>query len=235
MTPSIRLFVDHPLYAGADVPATAEQAHYLGHVMRRAVGDPVLLFNGRDGEAGATIAAMRKDRASFQVESITRTLVPEPRLTLVFAAVKRDANELIVEKATELGATRICPVFTERTNTARVNLDRFASIAREAAEQCERLTVPTIDPPLPLMTLLATWPADEPLSIAVERSNAPAPRPTEGPAALLVGPEGGFTPLELDALRRLPFCDPISLGPRILRAETAAIVGLALLQARPSR
>ncbi len=235
MTGSIRLFVEPPLYAGAEVPATGAQAHYLGHVMRRAVGDTVLLFNGQDGEVSAEIQSLRKDRAVFRVTAPTRAQHPEDRLTLVFAALKRDANELVVEKATELGVTRMCPVFTERTNTARLNLERFGAIAREAAEQCERLSVPVIDPPVDLHTLLAAWPATDPLSAAIERSDAPAPRPAAGPAALLVGPEGGFTRTELDALRRLPFVEPIGLGPRILRAETAAIVGLALLQARPVR
>ncbi len=235
MTPSIRLFVDHPLYAGADVPATAEQAHYLGHVMRRGVGEAVLLFNGRDGEALAEIVALRKERAMFRVGQATRAQDVEQPLTLVFAAVKRDANALIVEKATELGATRLCPVFTERTNTARLNLERFQSIAREAAEQCERLSVPVIEAPVPLMTLLAGWKRDATLCAAIERRPAPPPAGGSGPQALLVGPEGGFTRPELDALLRLPFVEPISLGPRILRAETAAIVGLALLQAHPLR
>jgi 16S rRNA (uracil1498-N3)-methyltransferase len=235
MTGSIRLFVEPSLYAGAEVPATAEQAHYLGTVMRRGVGDVVSLFNGRDGEMRAHILSIRKDRALFRVDGATRGQAPEPRLTLVFAALKRDANELVVEKATELGVTRICPVFTERTNTARLNLDRLGAIAREAAEQCERLALPVIDPPTRLHDLLAAWPRDEILSAAIERSDAPAPHPALGPAALLVGPEGGFTPLELDALRRLTFVEQIGLGPRILRAETAAIVGLALLQARGVR
>jgi 16S rRNA (uracil1498-N3)-methyltransferase len=235
MTGSIRLFVDHPLYAGTEVPATGEQAHYLGHVMRRGVGDKVLLFNGRDGEVSAEMTAIRKDRAVFRVVSVTRLQEQEVPRSLVFAALKRDANEWMIEKATELGVSRLCPVFTERTNTARLNLDRLGSIAREAAEQCERLSVPAIDPPVDLHQLLAAWPAGLTLSAAIERSDAPPPQPAAGPAALLVGPEGGFTRAELDALRRLPFVEPICLGPRILRAETAAVVGLALLQARPVR
>ncbi len=231
MTSSIRLFVDHPLYAGAEVPATGEQAHYLAHVMRRGVGDGVRLFNGRDGEVQAEIAALRKDRATLRVGGQLRPQTGGPELTLVFSALKRDANDLVIEKATELGVTRLCPVFTERTNTSRLNLDRFAAIAREAAEQCERLSVPAIDQPQRLWDLLARWPAGQVLSAAIERAAAPPPRATGGAAALLVGPEGGFTQAELDALRRLPFVEPIGLGPLILRAETAAIVGLTLLQA----
>jgi 16S rRNA (uracil1498-N3)-methyltransferase len=138
----------------------------------------------------------------------------------------------VVEKATELGASRLLPVFTERTNAARVNSDRLAAIATEAAEQCERLTIPEIAPPQPLATLLSAWPPGRRLVVAAERADAPPIRAQDGPTALLIGPEGGFTPLELDLLSRHPFVDQASLGPRILRAETAAIVGLALLQAR---
>jgi 16S rRNA (uracil1498-N3)-methyltransferase len=138
---------------------------------------------------------------------------------------------LVVEKATELGVSRLLPVVTERTNTARLNPDRLTAIATEAAEQCERLTVPAIDPPQKLLSVLAAWPAARTLVAALERADAPRIQPVPGPAALLVGPEGGFTPAELDALRRHPLVVAASLGPRILRAETAAIVGLALLQA----
>jgi len=230
MTGSIRLFVVSPLAAGTLVAASPEQAHYLGSVMRRQAGEHVLLFNGTDGEWRCELTAIRKDRAQFIVLEQTRPQAPEPELTLVFAPVKRDATDLIIEKATELGVSRIAPVFTERTNTARLNLDRLTAIAREAAEQCERLTVPVIDEPMRLFDRLGIWPAELRLSAAIERSNAAPPLPAPGPAALLIGPEGGFTRAELDALRRLAFVEPIGLGPRILRAETAVIVGLALLQ-----
>ncbi len=235
MTGSIRLFVDHTLSEGAEIPASPAQAHYLGTVMRRGVGEEVLVCNGTDGEFAATLVAIRKDQARFCVTRQTRPQAAEPDLTLVFAPVKRDATDLIIEKATELGVSRICPVFTERTNTGRLNLDRFAANAREAAEQCERLSLPRIEAPVRLYDLLGAWPRERRLSAALERSNAAPPSAWSGPAALLVGPEGGFTPAELDALRRLPFVEPIGLGPRILRAETAAIVGLALLQLRSDR
>ena len=230
MTGSIRLFVDHPLHQGAELPATPAQAHYLGSVMRRGAGDAVLLFNGRDGEWRAELASIRKDRALLRVQMRTRSQEGEPDLTLLFAPVKRDATDLIIEKATELGVSRIAPVFTERTNVARLNLERFRAIATEAAEQCERLTVPAIEEPRRLFDVLGGWPGDRRLSAAIERSNAAFPRHAAGPRALLVGPEGGFTPAELDAMGRLAFVEPIGLGPRILRAETAIIVGLALLQ-----
>lgn len=235
MTGSIRLFTPEPLQAGASIPALPDQAHYLGSVMRRAAGDKVLLFNGRDGEWEASIEAIRRDRASFAIEVQTRPQAPEDELTLIFAPLKRDTTNMVIEKATELGVTHIQPVFTERTNAGRLNLDRFAAIAREASEQCERLAVPVISEPMRLFDLLGSWPSDRVLSVAIERGNAGTPTHRAFPIALLVGPEGGFSPQELDAMHRLPFVQPIGLGPRILRAETAVIVGLALLQAAGSR
>jgi 16S rRNA (uracil1498-N3)-methyltransferase len=232
MSGSIRLFVTAPLAVGADVRATAAQAHYLAHVMRRAVGDPVLLFNGFDGEWSARIATLRRDRVSFVAAEQTRAQEPEPDLRLLFAPLKRDATDLVVQKATELGASMITPVITERTNTARINGDRLTAIASEAAEQCERLSVPAIAGPVPLGTQLARWPAGITLFAAIERGGGAPIAGPPGPAALLVGPEGGFARRELDALGAAPFVVSVSLGPRILRAETAAIVGLALLQAR---
>jgi 16S rRNA (uracil1498-N3)-methyltransferase len=231
MTGSIRLFVPDALQPGATVAPSAAQAHYLGGVMRRAAGDALLLFNGRDGEYRARITALRRDRAELAVETLTRAQAPEPDLWLAFAALKRDTTDLVAQKATELGASRLLPVMTARTNAGRVNPDRLRAIAIEAAEQCERLSVPEIAAPARLAALLADWPAGRPLYAAIERQPAPAIRPAHGPCAFLVGPEGGFTPAEVELLRRHPFLQPVHLGPRILRAETAAIVGLALLQA----
>lgn len=231
MVPSIRLFTAAPLREGANVDATPAQAHYLGTVMRRGVGDTLRLFNGVDGEFAARIATLKRERATFVTGDKLRSQAPEGDLWLAFALLKRDATDLVAQKATELGVARLLPVITARTNAARVNADRLAAIATEAAEQCERLTVPRIDPPCTLPELLAAWPPDRPLVAAIERESAPPIRPARGPAGLLIGPEGGFNPVELDALRRQPFFVPATLGPRILRAETAAIVGLALLQA----
>jgi 16S rRNA (uracil1498-N3)-methyltransferase len=231
MSGSIRLFLPAPLHEGAELTASAGQAHYLGHVMRRAAGDTVRLFNGSDGEWQARIVALKRDRATLLAERQTRPQAAEGDLWLVVPPLKRDTTDLVVEKATELGVSRILLTLTERTNAARVNGDRLAAIATEAAEQCERLTVPTIAAPRKLAAILADWPAERPLVAAMERADAPRMRPATAPAALLVGPEGGFAPAELDALRRHPLVVPASLGPRILRAETAAIVGLALLQA----
>jgi 16S rRNA (uracil1498-N3)-methyltransferase len=228
---SPRLFVTVPLRAGATLSATPAQAHHLGTVLRRAAGDMVRLFNGTDGEWEARIAMLRRDRCEFTVGACRRPQAPEPDLWLAFAPLKRDATDLVVEKATELGAAALLPVLTERTNAARVNTARLAAIATGAAEQSERLTLPRIAEPVRLPELLAAWPGGRVLVAALERREAPPVRPVGGAAALLVGPEGGFTVAELDLLGRHAFVEPASLGPRVLRADTAAIVGLALLQA----
>lgn len=231
MSGSIRLYVTALLLAGAEIDASPAQAHYLGNVMRRSPGDAVRVFNGADGEWQARILSVRRDRARLVAESLLRPQAPEPDLWLAFSPLKRDATDLVVEKATELGASALLPVFTERTNTTRLNEARLLAIATEAAEQCERLTLPRIATPRRLADLLADWPSERPLVAALERQSAPPVPPLAGPAALLIGPEGGFTDAELDVLRLCPFVISASLGARILRAETAAIVGLALLQA----
>jgi 16S rRNA (uracil1498-N3)-methyltransferase len=222
-----RLHVPGELAAGRLLSLSPEQAHYLGTVMRLAAGDRVSLFNGRDGEWCARIEEIRREKARVTAETQTRPQVPEPDLWLAFAPLKRDATDLVVQKATELGVSALLPVFTARTNAARINADRLGAIAREAAEQSERLTVPELRSPVPLYDLLASWPEGRSLAAAIERGE-PSPLPPAG--ALLVGPEGGFAPAELDVLRAARFVSVISLGPRILRAETAAIAGLALLQ-----
>jgi len=232
MSGSIRLFVPDPLSTGAAIAPSPAQVHYLGAVMRRGLGDPVLLFNGRDGEWRARIAAIRRDKAVLEVVEQARQQVGGPDLWLAFAPLKRDATELVVQKATELGVSAILPVLTERTNTQRLNLDRLRAIAMEAAEQCERLDVPELRAPVPLAALVSAWPSGRALFVALERADARWPRGHDGPAGLLIGPEGGFSPRDHDLLLIEEKSTPVSLGPNILRAETAAIVGLALLQAR---
>jgi len=226
-----RLFVDATLAEGTSLAGSPGQAHYLGTVMRLGAGAPVRVFNGRDGEYADTIAAVRRDRLSLDVGAQTRTQTSEPDIWLVFSPLKRDATDLGVQKAVELAAA-VLPVFCARTNSTRINEARLAAIAIEAAEQCERLTIPALLPPRPLPDLLGDWPRNRVLAAALERvPDLPSPRDVAA-GALLVGPEGGFTAGELDVMRATPFIQAVSLGPRILRAETAALAGLALLLSR---
>lgn len=227
----IRLHVEAALTPGAVVEATEGQAHYLGSVMRRAVGDPVVLFNGRDGEWTARIATLARGKARFTAETPCRPQTPDADVWLAFALLKRDNTDMVVQKATELGVSALLPAFTERTNAGRVNLDRLRAISVEAAEQSERLTVPVLHQARQLHDILADWPPDRLLFVALERAGVQVLAGTKNPAGLLIGPEGGFGPKDQMLLDRYPFVRPVSLGSRILRAETAAIVGLALLQA----
>ncbi len=235
--PSIRLFVTEALRQGQAVPASAAQAHYLTHVMRRRAGDTVALFNGIDGEWTARIAAASRKTLDFEPLAQTRAQEPEPDCWLCFALLKRRQTDLVVEKATELGVSVIQPIITERTQGDHVNLDRLRAIAVEAAEQCERLVVPEIREPVKLPHLLAAWPAARLLYVADERRTGPIARPpadASQPIALMTGPEGGWTATELDGIAAYPATTRVSLGARILRAETAVIAGLALLLASPS-
>jgi 16S rRNA (uracil1498-N3)-methyltransferase len=229
-----RCFLDDVLAEGAELPGTAAQAHHLGTVLRRGVGDAVALFNARDGEFAATIAHIRRDRCTFALGTRRRTAAPEPDLRLMVAALKRDALDWVVEKATELGVSVIQPVTTRRSVVDRVNVERLSAIARGAAEQCERLSVPVLHAALPLHAALDAWDG-APLLVGAERRDAAPIRGVAAtlrlPCGWLVGPEGGFDPGELDVATRRAFVTPVALGPRILRAETAAVAGLAVLQA----
>jgi 16S rRNA (uracil1498-N3)-methyltransferase len=229
-----RLYLDLPLTAGLEIEAEPGQAHHLGNVLRRGVGDAVLVFNARDGEWAGRIASLKKDRCRIALEAQSRAPAPEPDLRLMVATLKRDAMEWLVEKATELGVAAIHPVLTRRSVADRVNQARLAAIARGAAEQCERLSLPVIHAAMPLPAALGSWDG-APIFMAAERSGAPAlPEALAGqrlPLGLLIGPEGGFDRAELDAARSYPFVKTIGLGPRILRAETAAVAGLAVLAA----
>jgi 16S rRNA (uracil1498-N3)-methyltransferase len=232
----IRLYVTDDLTAGQAIVLPEGQAHYLRHVMRLAGGDQVLAFNGRDGEWRARLEAVGKRGAALALEARTRAQTLGPDLDLVVALVKRARLETIVEKAAELGARRVRLAITERTNAERTNAQRLSAIAAEAAEQTGRLDAPQVVPPEKLDRLLADWPADRPLMFCDEAGEAPPALEalagqSGGPWAILIGPEGGFSPAERARIRGLPQAVPVSLGPRILRADTAAISALTLWQA----
>lgn len=234
-----RLHVGDGLGSGRSVGLKATQAHYLRHVLRLEAGDAIALFNGRDGEWAGTIAGFGKGWASVDVGGLRRAQAPEPDLWLLFAPIKHGRIDYLAQKATELGVSRLQPVITERTNVSRVNTERLAANAVEAAQQTGRLTVPEVCAPRPLLEVLAGWPETRRLMLCDETGSGPpvaealahAGRGTEVPWAVLIGPEGGFSTGELDALAKLPFVMPVSLGPRLLRADTAAVAALACWQA----
>lgn len=232
---AIRLFINQDLAEGTRIAADDKHAHQLRHVMRRSDGDEVLLFNGRDGEWRATLSLVGKRDLAFQVAERIRPQMGESGPWLLIALIKRGPLDLVVEKATELGVSAILPVVTEHTNAERANLGRLSAITREAAEQCGRLTLPEVRRPEPLMDVVANWPKERRLYLMDETHHgapvAEALRGATGPAAILIGPEGGFSQTELDALRNLPFVNALDLGTRVLRAETAAIAALACYQA----
>ncbi len=231
---SIRLFVVDDLGPGAAVTLDRGQSHYLVNVMRKGAGTPVLLFNGRDGEWLGTIASADKKAAVIDVDSRTRPHQAEPDVWLLFAPLKKDRTDFLVEKATELGASRLKPVLTARTQGGRVNIERLQATATESAEQSRRLTVPTIDDAVPLPDVLNDWPANRPL-VHLDENGTGAPlaeilQQGTQPLAFLIGPEGGFDDAEIAALARHPQAVAADLGPRILRAETAATAALSIRQ-----
>ncbi|WP_419319037.1 16S rRNA (uracil(1498)-N(3))-methyltransferase [Caulobacter sp. ErkDOM-E] len=231
----IRLFVPQDLAPGYGVVLTLDQSRYLTSVMRQAIGAQVALFNGRDGEWTATLTETGKRGSLLKVDEQVRPMALGPDLDLVIALVKRGRVETIVEKAAELGVRRVRLAVTRRTNVDFVKLGRLDAIAMEAAEQTGRLDVPTVEDPVKLAEILDGWDPARKLVFCDEGGDArPAFQALAGsaaPAAILIGPEGGFSPEERERLRSLPFVTPVSLGPRILRADTAAISALTLWQA----
>ena len=225
----LRLFVDVALREGASVVLDGGQAGWLGRVMRRRVGDRLALFNGRDGEWEAEIAALERGSGRAAVQQRLRSQTASPDIWLAFAPAKRGAADLAVRQATELGAARILPVIAERSVVDRLNPARLGRIAVEAAEQCGRLDVPEIAPLASLPSLLAAWPATRPLAVCHPGGGAMQAGPS--PGGLLLGPEGGFAAGELDALAETGFVRLVNLGPRILRAETAVVTALSIRQA----
>ncbi|MCU0904126.1 MAG: 16S rRNA (uracil(1498)-N(3))-methyltransferase [Tabrizicola sp.] len=233
MDAKIRLYVDQPLAPGQAVALSQDQAHYLTGVMRLGEGAAILLFNGRDGEWRATLAQAGKRNAVAVCDTQTRPLHLPPDLWLLFAPIKKARTDFIVEKAVELGAARILPVQTRHTNSERIRQDRLQAHAIEAAEQCGATFVPEVTDLQHLDRLLSKWPDDRRLYWCDETAiGQPATlAPSEGPAAILIGPEGGFSAEEAAKLRARPNVTPLSLGPRILRADTAAVAALTLWQA----
>lgn len=230
----IRLFIPHDLAPGATLDLDEGQSRYLAAVMRLSAGDALAVFNGRDGEWRATVASVGKRAVRLEARDLLRPQTTGPDLDLVIALVKRARLETIVEKAAELGARRVLPVITERTNADHTRVDRLRAIAVEASEQTGRLDTPLVAEPVKLERLLAAWPADRQLMFCDEAGDAApvlAAGLAPGPWAVLIGPEGGFSPAERARLRELPYAVAVSLGPRILRADTAAISALTLWQA----
>lgn len=241
--PKIRLFVDSPLAPHMDLTLDDAQAHYLANVMRIRAGEAVSLFNGRDGEWMCVVHKVGKNLCAVSVELQARAQHPEDGPWLAFAPVKKTAVDFIAEKATELGVSRLCPTFTSRTAVNRVNVNRLRANAIEAAEQSERLSVPDVMDPVSLEELLSHWPPERPLFVLHGRGrgqpvaerflairDAPEGRQAP-PPGFLIGPEGGFSPMELDLAVELPFVSIIEMGPRVLRCETAALAALACWQA----
>jgi 16S rRNA (uracil1498-N3)-methyltransferase len=238
---NVRLYVEQPLGQGQSVALTREQAHYLFGVMRLMQGDALSLFNGRDGEWRAEVAEAGKRGGTLVCAGQTAPQGAPPDLWLVFAPIKKARTDFIVEKAVEMGAARIVPVQTDFTNSERIRRDRLQAHALEAAEQCGISYVPEVAELVRLDRLLAGWPADRALyfcdeALAGEGASswekyAGGPGAEPPASAILIGPEGGFSEAERTRLAALPFTRPIVLGPRILRADTAAVAALALWQA----
>jgi 16S rRNA (uracil1498-N3)-methyltransferase len=231
----VRLYVDQPLAPGQPVALAREQAHYLFTVMRLPPGRGVLLFNGRDGEWRAEVAGAGRRGGTLTCIAQTRGLQLPPDLWLLFAPLKKARTDFIVEKATELGAARILPVQTAFTAAERIRRERLQAHAVEAAEQCGGTFVPEVTALQPLDRLMAGWPAERRILWCNEHlAGAPAALLRDGaagPWAILIGPEGGFSEAEQAWLAAMPQVVPASLGPRILRADTAAVAALALWQA----
>ncbi|GAA6179868.1 16S rRNA (uracil(1498)-N(3))-methyltransferase [Shimia sp. NS0008-38b] len=229
----VRLYVEQALGEGQTIPLTKEQAHYLFGVMRMAVGDPVLLFNGRDGEWRCCVTIANKRNGELLCEVQTKPLQMPPDLWLCFAPIKKARTDFIVEKAAEMGAARIVPISTDFTNSERIRQDRLQAHAVEAAEQCGGTYVPEVAELIRLDRLLADWPEGRQLMFCDESEVGSAKRlaATDGGSwAILIGPEGGFSESERARLRALPFAHVVSLGPRILRADTAAVAAMTLWQ-----
>ena len=231
---TIRLFINHRLGANERVALSRDQAHYLASVMRLATGAEILVFDGETGEWRATATELTKRGGTIQCIAQTRPLQRPPDLWLLFAPIKKARTDFIVEKAAEMGAARICPVQTEFTNSERIRRDRLQAHAVEAAEQCGGTFVPDVSDLRRLEQVLDSWPEDRRLMFCdetlVDGAAAGLCGQVRGPWAILIGPEGGFSDAERVRLRAMPQAVPVRLGPRVLRADTAAVAALTLWQ-----
>jgi len=232
----VRLFVEPPLAVAAPIACTKEQANYLLNVLRLRAGADILVFNGRDGEWRARLAEVGKRRCTLECLTPTRPQRDGPDVHYLFAPLKHARLDYMVQKATEMGVAHLQPVLTRRTIAARVNLERMRANAIEAAEQCGVLRVPSVGEPLKLDTLLAAWDPKRKLIFCDEAANVANPLTALAaveakPLAVLIGPEGGFDVSERALLRQQPNALAISLGPRVMRADTAAVAALALVNA----
>lgn len=235
--PKIRVFVEDSLQAGVQISLSPEQSHYLLQVMRLKEGEPLAVFNGRDGEWLAFLMQAGKKKAECRIESQRREQMAVPDIWYVFAPIKHGRIDFIAQKAAELGVSALVPVITQRTIVTRVNEERLLANAVEAAEQCERLDVPEVKEAVALEKLLGNWPDGRILLYGDEAGQGKAPQelftslPEAEKWAVLIGPEGGFTDEEFARLRNAKFAHAISLGPRVLRADTAGLAALTCLQA----
>jgi 16S rRNA (uracil1498-N3)-methyltransferase len=233
---TLRLFFADRLVAGTSIVLRDSQAHYLAHVMRLGKGATVRIFNGTDGEWLCEIMAVRKKEVEARCDKRLRAPTLPPDIDYLFAPLKHARIDYVAQKATEMGVRRLRPVLTRHTAVDRVNVERLRANAIEAAEQCNLVGVPEVLEPRPLDDVLAAWEEGRRLVFCDEAAAEGPPLRVlaglpPGPLALVVGPEGGFAPEERDRLLALPFVAPISLGPRVMRADTAAVAALALIQA----
>lgn len=233
---SERLYVDSDLGAGTRVSLSEDQAHYLLHVLRLKAGTALLVFNGRDGEWLAEISEVKKRAATLTIQDCLRQQTPANDIDYLFAPLKRSRLDYMVQKAVEMGVSRLRPVTTHRTIAERINLDRMRANAIEAAEQCGVLNVPEVVEPERLDKAIESWGDGRTLIFCDESASSEPPLNTlatlsHGPLAVLIGPEGGFDGVERELLLSRPFVTPIWLGPRIMRADTAAVAALTLVNA----
>lgn len=235
-----RLYLDLPFADGQELRLDREQSHYLATVLRLKTGSKLALFNGKTGEWTAEVVSIEKRAVTLQIKDQISLQKAEPDIWLVFAPIKKTRIDFIAQKATELGASRLMPMFTRRTIAERVNVDRLRANAIEAAEQCERLTIPQVDDPQKFDVILDAWPSDRHAMFCDESlegkpalsvlSDARAGMQKPEPWAIFIGPEGGFDDAERSRLNTMQNAHSVTLGPRILRADTAAMAALSIWQ-----